>query len=185
MLTEKEKMQRAKMYMLKLADGINPIDDSKPENDSIISNERLSRCFAYVAEVLDSAIASNSPVKHISKARKTDFRITAEQLESVAISPKDIAISELVSEINNTVNNPSMKKLQAKTVNDWLVKQGYLRDNLDFAGRNHRELTEKSADIGITSKQGIGIYGEYTIILYSETAQRFIIKNMSNILEES
>lgn len=60
MLTEKEKMQRAKVYMLKLSAGINPIDDSNMDNDTILKNERLSKCFAYVAEVLDGVINGKS-----------------------------------------------------------------------------------------------------------------------------
>lgn len=45
-MTELEKMQRAKMYIDKLANGINPIDDAAaPEND-VINNVRLSRCFS-------------------------------------------------------------------------------------------------------------------------------------------
>ena len=183
MLTEKEKMQRAKLYMLKLADGINPIDDKEMNDDIVLKNERLSKCFAYIAEVLDSAVQNNSPVKHTSKGKRTNFNITDEQIKSVAISSDNIPISELVSEINKAVDNQYMKKLQPKTVNDWLVSKGYLQNTTDYTGRSHRELTEMSANIGITRKQGMGTYGEYTIILYSEKAQRFIIDNISDIIE--
>ena len=51
-MTELETIQRAKMYMDKLAKGINPIDDTPvPENDAI-NNVRLSKCFAFVSDVL-------------------------------------------------------------------------------------------------------------------------------------
>lgn len=183
MLTEKEKIQRAKMYMLKLADGINPIDDKEMNDDTILKNERLSKCFTYVAEVLDNAIQSNSPVKNTSKGKRVDFDITDKQIKAVAISSYNVPISEFVSEINKTVDNPYMKKLQPKTINDWLVDKGYLRNTTDYAGHIHRELTEKSSDIGIVSKQGIGTFGEYTIILYSEKAQKFIIDNISDIIK--
>lgn len=185
MLTEKEKMQRAKMYMLKLADGINPVNDTKPENDTILADERLSRCFSYVADVLDTAISAGSSVKHSTKGKKTDFTITEKQLENVAVFNKDITISELAAEINRVTDNPDMKKLQPKIINDWLVKQEYLKNEIDYAGNNHRNITEKSAEIGITSKKAIGNFGEYTAILYSETAQKFIIDNMFHILENA
>ena len=55
-MTELEKMQRAKMYIDKLANGINPIDDAAaPEND-VINNVRLSRCFFYVSDILRQVI---------------------------------------------------------------------------------------------------------------------------------
>lgn len=49
-MTELEIMERAKMYMEKLANGINPIDDSAVPEADIVNNVRLSRCFFYVAD---------------------------------------------------------------------------------------------------------------------------------------
>ena len=49
-MTELETMERAKMYMEKLANGINPIDDSAVPEADIVNNVRLSRCFFYVAD---------------------------------------------------------------------------------------------------------------------------------------
>ena len=45
-MTELEKIERAKMYMDKLANGINPIDDTMAPDDDLINNVRLSRCFS-------------------------------------------------------------------------------------------------------------------------------------------
>ncbi|MGN0471039.1 MAG: hypothetical protein ACI4GV_09030 [Acutalibacteraceae bacterium] len=186
MLTEKEKMQRAKVYMLKLSAGINPIDDSDMNNDTVLKNERLSKCFAYVAEVLDGAINGKSEIKpSVSKKGKKLFSITAEQLTNIKIKSDNIPVSELTSEINSVVDDTNMKKLQPKIINDWLVQNGYLSNREDKTGHNHRELTERSSEIGITSKQGIGTFGEYTIILYSEQAQKFILDNLSEIIDES
>ena len=48
-MTEPEKIERAKMYMEKLANGIDPISDkATPESDTI-NNVRLSRCFLFWA----------------------------------------------------------------------------------------------------------------------------------------
>ncbi|MDD6488583.1 MAG: hypothetical protein PUG48_02050 [Clostridia bacterium] len=180
MLTEKEKMQRAKVYMLKLSAGINPIDDSNMNEDIVLKNERLSKCFAYVAEVLDGIING----KPVSKKGKKPFSITAEQLTNINIKSDNIPISEFTSEINSVVDD-NMKKLQPKIINDWLVQKGYLSNSEDETGHLHRELTEKSSEIGITSKQGMGTFGEYTIILYSEQAQKFILDNLLEIIDEN
>ena len=50
-MTELEIMQRAKTYMEKLANGIDPITDREVPEEDIIQNVRLSRCFFYVADV--------------------------------------------------------------------------------------------------------------------------------------
>ena len=51
-MTELETLERAKMYMEKLANGINPIDGSVIPDEDIVNNVRLSRCFFYVSDVL-------------------------------------------------------------------------------------------------------------------------------------
>ena len=43
-------MERAKIYMEKLANGINPIDDSQIPDGEVVNHVRLSRCFFYVAD---------------------------------------------------------------------------------------------------------------------------------------
>lgn len=52
-MTELEIMQRAKQYMKKLAKGIDPITNMKVPDDSALNNVRLSRCFLYVAGILN------------------------------------------------------------------------------------------------------------------------------------
>ena len=45
-MTELETMQRAKMYLDKLAQGIDPISGQEIPNDSVLNNVRLARCFS-------------------------------------------------------------------------------------------------------------------------------------------
>lgn len=51
-MTELEAMQRAKMYLDKLAQGINPITNQEVPEDSTLNHIRLARCFFYVSDVL-------------------------------------------------------------------------------------------------------------------------------------
>lgn len=50
-MTALEIMQRAKMYMEKLAQGIDPISDQEIPEDSVLNNVRLARRFFYVSGV--------------------------------------------------------------------------------------------------------------------------------------
>ena len=55
-MTEIEIMQRAKEYIDKLADGINPLDNSSvPEND-IVREKRIATCFQYISRFLEKDI---------------------------------------------------------------------------------------------------------------------------------
>ena len=77
-MTELETMQRAKMYLDKLAQGIDPISGEEMEQDSVLNNVRLARCFFYVSGVLEQVIANGGEVGQV--ARNADFFITPEQL---------------------------------------------------------------------------------------------------------
>lgn len=171
--------------MLKLSQGIDPIDNSKTE-DSVLHNERLAKCFAYVAEVLEKSISGekSAPTKEKAVRSKNPFFIRPEQIQNISIKNEPCAVSELAAEINNAADGNDCKKLQAKHINDWLVANGYLENKIDAKGHNHRELSGKSSEIGIVSKQGMGTFGPYTIILYSEQAQRFIVDNLKSITEQ-
>ena len=52
-MTELETMQRAKMYMDKLAQGIDPLTNQEVPEDSTLNNVRLARCFFLISWLLN------------------------------------------------------------------------------------------------------------------------------------
>ncbi len=70
MATELEMLERAKVYMEKLANGIDPISDTDARDDDCINNVRLSRCFFYVADVLGKVIDNSGVIAPIRKRRE-------------------------------------------------------------------------------------------------------------------
>ena len=71
-MTDLETMQRAKMYIDKLAQGINPLDDSAIPEGDIINNVRLSRCLFYVSDVLRQVI-DNGGVTPPNRKKKQNY----------------------------------------------------------------------------------------------------------------
>ena len=55
-MTELEKLERARMYLDKLANGIDPLTDQELPDDTMLNNVRLARCFFYAADVLRRVI---------------------------------------------------------------------------------------------------------------------------------
>ena len=51
-MTELERIAYAKSFIDKLANGINPLEDTPIPEDDIVNNVRLSRCFFYVSDLL-------------------------------------------------------------------------------------------------------------------------------------
>ena len=102
-MTELEKIAYAKSFIDKLANGINPLDDTPiPEND-IANNVRLSRCFFYVSEILGQ-VCENGGVGKVE--RTIPFSITPAQLADFETSPYSISGSEISKKLAALVKNP-------------------------------------------------------------------------------
>ena len=76
-MTELEKIARAKLYMEKLANGINPLNDQSIPEEELINNVRLSRCFFFVADVLRQVV-ENGGTKPVKRAEKAPLEVPVE-----------------------------------------------------------------------------------------------------------
>ena len=77
-MTELETMRRAKMYLDKLAQGIDPITNQEVPDDSVLNNVRLARCFFYVSDVLSKVIENGGVIG--GKPKLQAFTICPDQL---------------------------------------------------------------------------------------------------------
>ena len=59
-LNENEKLLKAKSYLDKLANGINPITNELASENDTINNIHISRCLFYVSDVLRNLIENNN-----------------------------------------------------------------------------------------------------------------------------
>ena len=179
-MTELEIMQRAKMYMDKLAQGIDPISDQEMPEDSVLNNVRLARCFFYVSGVLDQVIANGGNVK---KTPKKDFYVTEEELRRIAVSQEPTQITQFVDLIMNAINDPDRKKMKTTTITGWLIEKGFMSKQTDADGKSKRLPTAMGEQIGLIVKLREGQYGTYQAVLYSEEAQRFLLDHLQEILQ--
>lgn len=179
-MTELEIMQRAKMYMDKLAQGIDPISDQEMPEDSVLNNVRLARCFFYVSGVLEQVIANGGKVVRISQK---DFFVTDEELRRVIPSQEPIRITQFADRIMNAINDPDRKKLKATTITNWLIEKGFMSKQAQADGKPKRLPTAMGEQIGLTVKLREGQYGTYQAVFYSEEAQRFLLDHLQEILQ--
>ena len=68
-MTELEKIEYAKSFIDKLANGINPLDDSPIPDNDIANNVRLSRCFFYVSDILRQVIENGGTTSSKKKLK--------------------------------------------------------------------------------------------------------------------
>ena len=181
-MTELEKIKRARMYIEKLANGIDPITDNELPDNTILNNVRLSRCFFYVADILQQVV-ENGGVGHVVKKQ---FDMNEQQKRLIPLSDTPIPVSVLCDNISSVVDLAVYRRLSHNKITEWLVAKGFLQETATEKGKR-KALTDKSSLLGITQEERISPqYGtQYTVNLYSKEAQQFIIDHINEILAKS
>lgn len=186
-MTEIEMLERAKMYMDKLANGIDPIRDLEAPPEDIINNVRLSRCFFYVSDVLRRCIENGGVDSSPRQKReaKAPFSLTLDQRNEIPFSQESISVSVLVQRINALIDAEHMTALKTTQITDWLVDAGFLAVIPTQEGRQVRRATEAGDSMGMHNEERNSIHGPYTGVFYEERAQRFLVDNLDSILSFS
>lgn len=180
-MEELEKIKYAKLYIDKLAQGINPIDDRPVMENEVINNVRISRCLFYVSDILRQIIDDRG-IK--SKAKKGDFCITKEELALFRFSDEPIPLSTIAHKLNSLVDTNVYKKLSYKDLANWLIGENILANNVDIDGTMRKVITQKGRELGlILDTRHYDQQRSYTIILYNKNAQKFIIDNLDKVIE--
>lgn len=179
-------MKRAKMYIDKLSEGINPLDGTRTNPDDIVNNERISRCFNYVSTVLENVINNGGNVVKNFYISRNPFSISDEQLANFEYSDIPISLTEIVNRINNLIDPESISDLKATSVSEYLVEIGILKVVERSDGKKNKEPTEFGSKIGIAIENRTSLAGHsYDVNLYSKNAQQFIIDNLRGAVEKN
>lgn len=182
-MDETAKLMRAKMYIDKLANGINPIDDTPASETDVINNVRVSRCLFYVSEVLENVI--NNKANGCEKKKKLPFDLSVEKRNQFPISNKPLTVSEITNCLNSLADLELCKKLNVAHITSWLVDAGMLDIVRRPDGKNVKLPTAMGSEIGILTEERTGPYGIYSVVLYDKNAQQFIIDNLDAIIEHN
>ena len=180
-MTELEKMQRAKMYIDKMANGINPIDDAPAADSDMINNVRLSRCLFYVSDILRQVIDNNGVVGKVKSSKKAFF-LSADSINNFSFSETPIPVSEITKRLNDLADLEECHKLKHSAITNWLISIGALEIRELADGRNTKRPTEQGKELGISSEKRTSMNGEYVVVVYSRDAQQFILDNIEAIV---
>ena len=186
-MTELEKMQHAKNYMDKLANGIDPISGEEMGADDTLNNVRLSRCFFYVSDVLRRAIENGGEVgRRITVKREAlqPFALPEELREKIEITKEPAMISHFGQRVNGLVNLELMRNLNVTAFSAWLMEKGFLVEET-VNGKKRKKPSRAGESIGISSEFKEGPGGSYLAVYYNEEAQRFLVDNLDEIIKIS
>ena len=157
-MTELEMINRAKTYIDKLANGVNPLTDEPVSENDIVNNVRISR-------------------------KKQPFIIRKEQRKRFEFSETPISVSEIARRFNAAVNTEGAVQMRYSGITFWLIESGLLSVDRREDGREVKLPTAAGMELGISQEVRSGANGSYTVVVYNENAQRYIVDNIDAILE--
>ena len=182
-----EMLKRAKMYLEQLANGCDPLSGEGLPGDTILNNVRISRCFFFVAGVLQKVIDNGGEVIRETRRveRRKPFAISEEEKELIGVSEEPLPISKFCDMINSVVNPEKSGKLKVTAFGVWLVDNGYLSVETAADQKKMKKATAAGEAVGITSEYRA--YGDrmYYAILYDANAQRFLLEHLDAIIDIS
>ncbi len=182
-----------KLYMDLLVQGIDPISKQRIAEDSVVLQERMKKCFAFVSEVFGEMLENNGFValteQDAQRCRvvvdKEAFSLSEEQIHEIAVSTKPISANEFLRRVNKVVDQRSMEKLSAKSVNAWLVSQGYVVESKFpvTINRTARRPSDKAAGIGIREEEIVDPETGETKrqMMLSLQAQAYLLEHLEEI----
>lgn len=184
-VVDTKKLQTAILYLQRITEGNNPVNNMPVEEDAVLNNPNVKRCMLFVKEVLEEVKRNDG---YIGKRPRTNSDNTKldyplEALEAFQYTD-DKPISKLVDQMNGLADLTMYKKITYRPIVAWLKKNGYLsEEQITGTGRKRTLLTPKGAEIGIKSEMRKNDReGEYVFIIYGRSAQEFIISKMKDIL---
>ena len=152
-----------KNYMDMLAQGIDPISKEKIEMDSVVLQPRMQKCFAFVAEVFDELIKNNGFIalapedanRYQVIEKKSPFSLSEEQIHRISVSSKPITPNTFLNHINRVIDGKRMEKLSSKSINAWLLAQGFITESKEptTINRTIRRPSNRSTEIGIEEQE--------------------------------
>lgn len=184
-MTELEKIAYAKSFIDKLANGINPIDDSTIPDADIVNNVRLSRCFFYVSDILRQVIDNGGITQTLQhkekKSKKQPYFLLPEQAAQFEYSDVPITATEIFNRIVSVGPQEGVKKFPKRNLTKWLLCLGFIEE-FEINNTRIKRPTDGGKEIGILLEERQGQYGSYYVILYNRDAQQFIIDNIEAII---
>ena len=188
-------VERAKMYLQLLSNGVHPVTGQSIPQDSAFVDPKVKRCFSFISEVLDEYVELKAKVDQLEKdrnkntivvAKKQVFSITQEQCNNIKLSKEPISVMAFMKNINEVIDVETTEKLSSTRINKWLTNRGLVTSEKvqTVTNKTIYKPSDVAVRIGITEESFVDRKsGEVkTQIKLEERAQLFIIENLEEII---
>lgn len=87
-MEKNELIERAKMYLKLLIEGVHPVTGEQIPNDSALLGDKVKNCFGFISDILDEYVKMSEKVEQLEKnkeantivvMKKQPFAITTER----------------------------------------------------------------------------------------------------------
>ena len=181
-------LETAIIYVKRIADGKNPVNNQPMPEDSVLNEPNVIRCMFFVRDVLEGVRANQGEIGNSSskRNRNKDQRIKDFPVEVLSrfVYREDKGISKLIDQIYEPVAGQNFKKITGKFVNDRLIASGYVTEvySEEFK-RNIKVPTEKGIAIGMRAERIDYQTNSYISIYYNKNAQEFLVRNLIKLID--
>lgn len=177
-----KKLEVALTYVQRMTEGHNPVTNQRVQEEDVLNNPNVIRCMYFIRDVL-LQVKDNKGIigGRAASGKKEPFPF--EVLEKFQYE-KDKSISHLLKQVSGLADNENVKAIGYKVVTDYLKTAGYLSEEIN-PENNHKKtlITEKGMQMGLYLEHRFSGYGEaYDVIMYNQTAQEFVVKNLERIV---
>ena len=174
-MIDNKKLNIARVWIEKLANGVNPLTDEMVNEGDVLNNVHISRCLFYVSELLEKM-----EHLHAQSPKKKAFWLSANEAKGITIEQSD-GINNFVKKVNECIPK-DMKTLTSIQVIRWLRCEGYMQEVEREVGHRTNLPTTKGNNIGISTITQQNSEGTmYTRVVYNVEAQQFILNNIEAI----
>lgn len=180
MVTEKEKMKRAREIFSTIIQGENPFTYEELEESSFLHEPQMIRCLSYVNEVLSRDIE-----KYSRDEARLETVITAKNMKQAVFPEGDIGLSEFVRIVNATLDLEKMKKLSIVKFTAVMKENGILGERAEADGRKRTVCIEDSGQYGFYTVRAMYNGREYDKVMINEQGKKFLVENFAGLFEES
>ena len=180
-MIELERLTQTKTWMDSLAEGIDPTTGELLPKDTVLNNTQLSRCFSFASDIIRQVRENGGVVGQRRSFALPPFSLPNDKHDQVEITSEPAMIRRFTDRVNGLVDVSTMRKLKVTALTSWLVKNGYLREEI-VNEKKRKTPTKQGEELGISAELREGQYGSYLAILYNENAQRLLVSNLDQII---
>ncbi len=179
MVSDFEKMDKAKTVLMKIAKGINPINGEPIKDESFLNDPKIIRCFYYITEVLDNVMNG----AYSRGGKLTHFFISPEQKAMVVLPDGLIGVNEFSKQVNKCIDQSKSKNLTGVELNKRLKKMGVLGEETNTVTGKSRTVTNSSSkEYGFEMITRSFNGAEYEMVVINDTGKRYLMDHLEEIM---